>query len=106
MSSGARTSAAIAIDGDRLWRELDELAQFSEVPPPPSLALFSVTLIAARVITSGHYAGRRSSTSAKTRSATPSLAGLEPMSRCLRSRRDRTSTPFQMPADSMEPLVC
>jgi ureidoglycolate amidohydrolase len=34
MSSGAWTTAAIAIDGDRLWRELDELAQFSEVPAP------------------------------------------------------------------------
>jgi N-carbamoyl-L-amino-acid hydrolase len=25
---------AVTIDGDRLWRELDELAQFSDVPPP------------------------------------------------------------------------
>ena len=29
-----RKTAAITIDGDRLWRELDELAQFSDVPPP------------------------------------------------------------------------
>ena len=34
MSSGAWTPAAIAIDGDRVWRELDELARFSAVPAP------------------------------------------------------------------------
>ena len=34
MSCDARTPAAIALDGDRLWRELDELAQLSAVPVP------------------------------------------------------------------------
>jgi len=34
MSSDAQTPAAIAIDGDRLWRELDELAQFSTLAAP------------------------------------------------------------------------
>ena len=34
MNSDARTTAATTIDGDRLWRELDELAQLSEVPAP------------------------------------------------------------------------
>src|SRR6186997_161044 len=28
------SSAAISVDGNRLWRELDALAQFSEVPAP------------------------------------------------------------------------
>ena len=34
MSSGAPSSAAITIDGNRLWQELEELAQFSGAPPP------------------------------------------------------------------------
>ena len=34
MSSDAQTPTAIAIDGDRLWRELDELAQLSAVAAP------------------------------------------------------------------------
>ena len=34
MSSDASSSDAITIDGDRLWRELDALAQFSEAPAP------------------------------------------------------------------------
>ena len=34
MSSDASSSDAIAIDGNRLWRELDALAQFSEAPAP------------------------------------------------------------------------
>jgi ureidoglycolate amidohydrolase len=34
VSSDGRKTAAITIDGDRLWRELDELAQLSDVPPP------------------------------------------------------------------------
>jgi ureidoglycolate amidohydrolase len=34
VSSDVRKSAAITIDGDRLWRELDELARLSDVPPP------------------------------------------------------------------------
>ena len=34
MSSNEWTGAVTAVDGDRVWRELDELAQFSEVPAP------------------------------------------------------------------------
>ena len=34
MSAEVWTAAAMTVDGDRLWRELDELAQFSEVPAP------------------------------------------------------------------------
>jgi N-carbamoyl-L-amino-acid hydrolase len=34
MRSNEWTGKVTAVDGDRLWRELDELAQFSEVPPP------------------------------------------------------------------------
>ncbi len=34
MSSNEWTGAVTAVDGDRVWRELDELAQFSEVRAP------------------------------------------------------------------------
>ena len=34
MSSNEWTGAVTAVDGNRVWRELDELAQFSEVPAP------------------------------------------------------------------------
>ena len=34
MSSNEWTGAVTAVAGDRLWRELDELAQFSDVPAP------------------------------------------------------------------------
>jgi N-carbamoyl-L-amino-acid hydrolase len=34
MDFGSRPGASITIDGDRVWRELDELAQFSDVPAP------------------------------------------------------------------------
>jgi N-carbamoyl-L-amino-acid hydrolase len=34
MTSDASRTAAITIDADRMWRELDELAQYSDVPPP------------------------------------------------------------------------
>src|SRR6187402_1477206 len=34
MSSGDPSSAATTIDGNRLWQELEELAQFSGAPPP------------------------------------------------------------------------
>ncbi len=34
MNADARHNPAVEVDGDRVWRELDELAQFSDVPPP------------------------------------------------------------------------
>ena len=96
---------AIAIDGDRLWRELDELAQFSAVlAPAVTRIVFSDAISARREYAGRRCAARRSSKSAVTpSSATPSPAGLEPTHAASRSHRDRTSTRFQMPADSMEP---
>ena len=34
MNADVRHNPAVEVDGDRVWRELDELAQFSDVPPP------------------------------------------------------------------------